>query len=79
MLKFSQLLTQNDVFVSREELLKLSRKYGAYQLLDQVQADHSTMTEALWDKNNLIDYETLSKDMGLHGSFLELIQSNQLK
>ena len=38
-----------------------------------------TITNSLWDKNNFIDYEMLSKDMGLHGTFLEMIQSNQLK
>ena len=30
MIKFSEILHQNDVFVSREELLNLSRKYGSY-------------------------------------------------
>jgi hypothetical protein len=59
---------QNDCFVSRDELQKVQKKYGnkLYKGTDA------------YDNQNLINYEHFSKDMGLHHSYLDYIQKNQL-
>ena len=68
--KFLKYLHRQNCFVSREELIKLYQKFGnAYQQsidLDQFQ-------NIFGNENNWIDYKHLSKDMGLHQSYLEFI------
>ena len=70
--KFGQILHANGCFISREELLRLAVSFGNSNLhaedIEDIQNDYNTK----------IDYEKLSKEMGLHHSYLDLIKSNQL-
>ena len=65
---FMDALHQNDCFVSRDELLKMQKRYG--NALYQGDDAHA--------KQNLLSYERITKDMGLHQSYLEFIQTYQL-
>lgn len=66
MQEFIDSLHHNKCFISREETLKLQKKYGN---------SNYTGTDPN-DKLNQINYEYLSKDMGLHHSYLDFIQKN---
>lgn len=71
-------LHQNKCFVSREELTKLLQKYRGGPATRNFISGMAASTDTLTDHTATINYELMTKEMGLHNSYLELIQKNQL-
>lgn len=63
MQEFVDTLHQNKCFVSKDELIKIQKKYGS-QFYGNESADK---------QQNQINYEYMSKEMGLHHSYLDYI------
>jgi Ca2+-binding EF-hand superfamily protein len=74
---FISILHNKNCFLSREELVKLFRKFGhGSKHTEEVEIqDYDLIYE---DKDQLIQYKMMSQGLNLHQNYLEYIQNNRV-
>ena len=75
--QLAQLMHQNGVFVSREELLRLCKRFGQLNL-KAAEVTIDELEDFFSSKQNQLDYNLLMKDLNLQGNYLDLIALNHI-